>query len=427
MKVNALVRFSFAAALTAVVIAPPSAGAAVGAPFDVSGGGTQPALFSQVAVDPDGDAVFTWHRRTDGLTWRIQTRARSAAGVLSDIQNLSPATANALNPQVGVDDSGNAVFVWHQVSGEDSLIKIRARSAAGVLGATQTLSAPREDAFGPQIGVDADGDAVVTWYRSDGTNQRVQSRGRSASGALGVIQTLSAAGEDVIHPQIAVAPAGHAIITWSRSDGANLRVQSRHRYPSGFLDPVRTLSAAGENAINPRVAVDDDGEPVFTWARSDGTHARAQGSRGGRSAVHTLSAAGQHVAWPDVDVDSNGDAVFSWQRSTGSHWRIQTRALSVGGVLTAVQNLSASGEGAAGARVAVDDAGDAVFSWHLYDEFMFVGTQARSRSAAGVLSAVQTLASGSDVGNSRVDTDSNGDAVFTWTNAGVIQGAAGQP
>ena len=61
----------------------------------------------------------------------------------------------------------------------------------------QTLSAAGQDAGEPHVGVDAKGNVFVVWRRSDGANERVQLRGRSASGNLAPIQTLSAAGQDV--------------------------------------------------------------------------------------------------------------------------------------------------------------------------------------------------------------------------------------
>ena len=43
----------------------------------------------------------------------------------------------------------------------------------------KTLSAAGQTAFDPQVAVDADGDAVFTWARYDGTESRVQARARS--------------------------------------------------------------------------------------------------------------------------------------------------------------------------------------------------------------------------------------------------------
>src|SRR5712691_6980601 len=82
---------SLVALLLLAAAVPASAGAAFTAPQTLSG---LNADSPQVAVDPDGDAVFTWVR-FDGTDYRIQARARSAAGTLSPVQTLSAAGQDA--------------------------------------------------------------------------------------------------------------------------------------------------------------------------------------------------------------------------------------------------------------------------------------------------------------------------------------------
>ena len=114
------------------------------------------------------------------------------------------------------------------------------------------LSATGQNAFSPQVAVNADGDAVFTWRRSDGTNDRIQARARSAAGVLSDVQTLSAQGQNAFSPQVAIDADGDAVFTWLRSDGSNLRVQARARSAAGVLSPVQTLSAQERDASAPR-------------------------------------------------------------------------------------------------------------------------------------------------------------------------------
>ena len=276
----------------------------------------QDASGPQVAVDVDGDAVFTW-LRFDGANVRVQARARSAAGALSAVQTLSDAGQNAFDPHVAVDASGDAVFAWTRSDGANDRVQARARSAAGVLSAVQTLSDAGQGAFSPQVAVDASGDAIFAWGRSDGANDRVQARARSAAGALSAVQTLSSGGRNAAEPQVAVDTDGDAVFAWRRFDGASNRVQARARSAAGALSAVQTVSDAGQFAIDPQVAVDADGDAVFAWRRSDGANdrvqARARSAAGALSAVQDLSAAGLNASAPQVAVDADGDAVFAWE------------------------------------------------------------------------------------------------------------------
>jgi hypothetical protein len=368
-------------------------------------------------VDADGDAVFTW-QRYDGSNFRIQARARSAGGILGTSQNLSRAGEDASEPQIAVDADGDAVFTWRSSSNR---IQTRARSSAGVLGPIQTLSRAGQDTMLPQVAVDTDGDAVFTWENI--TTGRIQARARSSAGVLGPIQNLSRAGETSSQPQVDVEADGdNAVFTWVGAE-ANTRIKARARSSAGVLSPIQTLSAAGQDASNPQVASDDsDGDAVFTWQRWDGSsvdccyriQARARSVSGVLSSTETISSAGQHAQLPQVGLDAGGNAVFTWLRYDGTTFRAQARALSATGLLSAVQTLSPADQNVFldGPQVGVDADGDAVFTWQDFNTGL---VKARVRSSTGVLSAVETLsAAGQSALHPQIAVDSFGDAAVTW-------------
>ena len=357
-------------------------------------------VLPQVAVDDAGDAVFTWSR-SDGASSRVQTRARSAAGALSAVQNLSDPGQNAFAPQVAVDADGDAVFAWSlDVGANPQLAQARARSAAGTLSAVQNLSDSGSDALSPfpQVGVDADGDAVFTWERSDGANLRIQTRARdSFTGNLSAVQNLGLSADIDVH-QVGVDADGDAVFTWVGRDGTTncggfgcLRVQAQARSAAGVLSAVQNLSKGGQNVrLEHQVAVDDAGDAVFTWSRVDGLNSRVQtrarSAAGTLSAVQNLSDPGQNAFAPQVAVDADGDAVFTWSRFDGTVpdpdfpccARIQARTRSAAGTLSGVQTLSAAGQDAFDPQVGVDVAGKAVATWQRFD-----GTNDRIQASAG--------------------------------------------
>jgi hypothetical protein len=412
-------------ALVVGAVAASPAAATFGAPFDLSAAGqdaSDPLSASdpQVAVDANGNAVFAW-QRFDGANYRVQARARSAAGVLSAVQTLSSSGRDAVAPQVAVDAKGNAVFTWIRSDGANLRVQARARSAAGALSAVQTLSAAGSSAFNPQVAVDANGNAVFAWQRFDGANRRVQARARSAAGVLSAVQDISEAGQDAFNPHVAVDTNGVAVFAWRRSDGANSRVQTRVRGAGGALSAVQTLSAAGRDASEPQLAVNGGGKAVFTWLLFDSdanyrAQARARSAAGALSGVQNLSAAGQDASDPRVAVDGDGDAVFAWQRFDGANLRVQARARSAAGALSPVQDLSAVGQDAAQPRVGVDTGGDAVFAWRRADHPGVDVIQAREQTAAGALFAVQTLSDAErNASSPQVAVGAGGDAASTWT------------
>jgi hypothetical protein len=438
-------------------VAPASAGAAWTAPQTLSATG-QDADFAQVDIDAQGDAVFIW-RRFDGTNQRIQARARSASGVLSPIQNLSAAGQNAFDPQLAVDTDGDAVFIWRRFDGTNQRIQARARSAAGTLGPVQNLSAAGQNAFNPQMAVDADGDAVFTWQRSEGAQWRIQARARSAAGTLSPIQNLTAAERGTQYPEVGVSPQGRAIFTWRQfvpiASYCCWRIEARARSAAGALGPVQTLSpppGTDQNAYFPQVGVNAQGGAVFSWQLREpgegprGTgrlQARARSAAGVLSPVQFIStrAGDGGGAGGTLAVDPAGNAVFTWTFSysyvdgAAGSAQVQVRARSASGTLSPIQDLTrrAGDLGGRNSQVGVDDAGDAVVTWDRYqnDELRSVGAQVRS--AAGALGPLQTFSfAGQHYLGPRpqVAVNGSGDAVLTWedsdaTNSGVIQAAAG--
>jgi hypothetical protein len=390
------------------------------APVNLSPSGAD-AAEADVAVDEDGDVVFAWER-SDGTNIRIQARARSAAGVLSPVQTLSQAGRDATEPDVAIDDDGDAVIAWERSDGTNMRVQAIARSAAGGLSPVQTLSSPGQFATRARAVMAPDGDAIFAWQASVGGGEVVQTRARSAAGVLSPVQDLTATANFSFSPDVAIEDDGDAVFTWTRFSFAVSaeQIQTRARSAAGALSAIQTLSAPGQPAGRPHVDVDSDtGDSVFIWQRSDGTHqrvqTRARTAAGALSAIQTLSASGQDAIAPEVGVDDGGNAVFAWERSDGTNLRIESRARTAAGALSPPQVLSQAGRDATDVELAIDRAtGDTVFVWQRSD-----GTntrvQARVRDAAGVLDPATTLSAiGANGDEPRVDVNDSGAAVSAW-------------
>jgi hypothetical protein len=245
----------------------------------------QSAHDSQVAVNPQGKAVFTWERHR-----RVEARARSAAGALSAVQTLSPPPGpndnRAHSPEVGIDAQGNAVLGWnfHVTNPPNprgaTLVQARARSAAGALSSVKNIVAPPIGGGGCgcrfQVAVDPTGDAVFSWEYFDNYLEvpRVQVRARSAAGVLSPIQDLTSRAGDFSGEwaQLGVDGGGDAVITWERDDGIGAQVRSA----SGPLGALQTFPPGNF----PQVAVNGAGDAVLTWRNYNGTNNVIQAAAG---------------------------------------------------------------------------------------------------------------------------------------------------
>jgi hypothetical protein len=177
---------------------------------------------TQLAVNPRGDAAFTW-TRTDALTGKdvIEGRVLTDDDVLKKTVKLSAGTTEVGASEVGISNTGAAVFSWTQKSatiGKSQLLG-RSLSATGTLGRTQTLSGTTTDVFHGHLGVEADGDALFVWDDKDATTGKpvIQSRALTAAGALRPVVRVAALEAQPFDLQLEVAGNGKAATAWRNS------------------------------------------------------------------------------------------------------------------------------------------------------------------------------------------------------------------
>ena len=157
---------------------------------------------------------------------------------------------------------------------------------------------------------------------------------------------VSDAGQDAFEPKVAVDSSGNSLMVWTRFDGTNSRIQAKFRAANGGTSgPTQTISDAGADSFEPQVAFDPSGNAIAVWTYFSGGTGRtfsafrpAGGSFGGGQGI---SSAGTNA--PQISIDSTGKAVAVWYRFDGVTDRIQAAVRPAGGNFGAVQTLSAPG------------------------------------------------------------------------------------
>jgi len=336
------------------------------APVTLSGpaGGSAPAL----ALVPSGEAIAAWWRPGETGTV-VQASSRPAGGAFAPPVDLS--APGAFAPQVALAPGGGAVVAWVRFDGERFVIEAAVRTPSGSFGPPIPLSAPGRVFAVPRVAVDAAGRVAVTWNRSDGRPTMVEAAVGTLADGFGAAQALSAPGEDAYDPQIALLPAGGALATWTRSDGAHTRTQLAVIGADGGAAQATSVSAPGADARQPRIVVDAAGAALVVWRRGAAGAERVQvmtrGSDGAAEAPADLSAAGVPAADPGVALDGAGRAVVTWRRADGSDPRVQVATRDPGGAFTPPVDVSARGAVVADPGVALDGAGNGVVVWRRAD------------------------------------------------------------
>ena len=346
--------------------APALAAPAWVAPQDLSLPGRN-AEEPQAAIDPAGNAVAVW-ARSNGTHTIIQSASRPTGGSWTSAVSLSAAGRNAERPQVGVDAAGNAVAVWMRTNGAHTIIQSASRALGGQWTAGMDLSAAGRDAKEPRLAIDPAGNAVAVWARFDGFDDIVQAAVRTPGGAWLPPDDLSAGGENAKEPQVAIDPAGNAVAVWSRFDGSHFIAQAAARAPGGAWAPAADISEEGESATEPDLALTPSGSAIAVWSRDEGADQIVQSAvrppGGAWGNPMDASPAGRRSTEPQVAVDPAGNAAAVWKRSDiGPYTIVQAASMAAGGGWSGAQDLTGFGESVETPQVAIDPGGNAVALW----------------------------------------------------------------
>jgi hypothetical protein len=347
----------------------------------------------RIAVNARGDAAFSWleyDAANDVLV--LKSRSRSAGGALSPVATMSETGTNAFDHRVAIADDGDVIVTWTTVDLQAGLAhaKARTRPAAGAPGPVLDLADPALDSYAPQVGIDGAGVATFAWTQTDPASGRASVKARSLppGGPLGPAEDLADGTGNTAAANVAVNRDGDAVFEWLAFDPASFGavVQARSRSRKGGLGPVVDLSDAADDAWDQTLAVDRDGDAVFTWwvpsrsgARVEASSLSASGTVGPRT---TLSDTADDGYEPQVAVAAGGDAVFTWLAFDHDGVRVQARARSRRGAFGAAADLTRPAEDAFSTQVAVTPRGDAVFGWSALNGAGYQ-VQGRSRRAGG--------------------------------------------
>src|SRR5256714_7274462 len=269
------------------------------------------------------------------LTLALPLSAAAAPTWLSP-ENLT-AAGNGGDLNVAVDAAGDAFAVWTR----SGTAQAAERRAGATWSAAQDISGSCVDAHGVELAVNPAGKAIVVWECQKGGNTIVQAVTRPGRGNWSAPHDLSAPGQDAHVPQVALDRVGDALAVWARSNGTDVIVQAALQRPSGAWLPPEDASGPGLDVDRPDVALDAHGNGVAVWQSSDGYNAviraATRSAAGSWSTPQALSSGG-YSERPQVRVDSAGDAVAVWSfNATG--WRAQAAVRRAGAGWAPAQTL----------------------------------------------------------------------------------------
>jgi Immunoglobulin I-set domain len=324
----------------------------------------------QVAIDNNGNAVAVWAGNDAGGFRHIFANSYTVGSGWAGAIQLETAYPGSDNPQVAMDGSGSAIAVW------SNGVVVASRY---VVGTGWSTAAPIARGFMPQLASAANGDSVVVWadLASDGVNYvHYGTHYSAATGTWDSIAPISGAMPFVLGLHVAIDGVGNAIALWNQRGVSGYVDVVANRYSAatrtwGSAEPLETDDA--NHAIEPRVAVNVNGEAFAIWLQSAGT---AGGSAGGRvissrytpgagwGAATAITTNSPYPGPPRIAIDSAGNATAVWAQRGAVIDEIWANRLNTGSGWGTAQRIETGTSSSINPQVGVDGNGNAIAVWN---------------------------------------------------------------
>jgi hypothetical protein len=234
-----------------------------------------------IAVGPTGDFVVVWNSlNQDATSYGVFGRRFDSAGAAigAEFQIHTHTTGIQRRPAIGADGEGDFVVAWESKEQDGSTYGIFARrftsAGAPAGGEFQVNTYTTSVQAAVSIAMRASGDFVVIWqsHMGDGAGssgydvmgQHFSSSGAAVGGEF-LINTLTTTPQ--VNPRIARAADGSFVVVWTGLGTNSATIAARSFAPSGNpLGPEFAASTVNIGAYGPQVGMNAGGRFVVSWA-----------------------------------------------------------------------------------------------------------------------------------------------------------------
>jgi hypothetical protein len=249
----------------------------------ISAGGIDSEVFDpEVEMDGGGEAVFVWQQDSPLGEGKIQARVLSPTGTLGRTEtlvaadsSLSASEGEGEFTQLAVNPRGDAAFTWTRkiIATSKYVIEGRVLTDDNVLKRTVRVSSGDSEVTESEVDIANSGAAVFSWGQKDLVTGKFRFMGRqlSATHALGEAKTLTGGNNDVFHGHVGIDANGNAHFVWP--DKAPITglplIRSRQITAAGALRPAATIAEREIGVEGSDLAVSARGDVVASWLNSD--------------------------------------------------------------------------------------------------------------------------------------------------------------
>ena len=326
-------------------------------------------------MNASGEAVAVW-QQSDGVSINIWANRYSAATDWRDPEPIDIEPETSQQPQVAIDAQGNAIVVWLRSDGFRNNVWARRFSAGGGWGSPELIETGLGDAGNPQIAIDGGGNAIVVFWQHQGGRVDIVANRYANGTGWGTAAAIESDGSgDTSAPQIAMDAAGNAVVVWAWASASGPPFAFNvwaNRYTAGSgwgsAGPIDSTNASTANPA-PHVALDGAGNAIAVWHRPDGSWDSIWSSlyiagSGWGEPVRVETDNTNSARDARVAFDANGNAMAVWIQSDGLRNNVLANRYTAGvGWGTAVLIETDNAGPALEPRIAFDGDGNATAVW----------------------------------------------------------------
>jgi len=303
-------------------------------------GEVTPAGRASLAADPAGNAIAVW-AQDDLITlgaqvvWAIRYDSVAGWGAAASIDNGVPTGGQlVINTAVGMDDAGRAIAIWSRQTVGGNVIWANRFTPGSGWGTAELIKADTEtSAVGARLDVGPSGDAFAVWVQKEGTRDDIW--GARFSGSSWEAPQRLDVNDEVPKrdPDVAVDGSGVAHVVWSQRDPDFANIYARQYSPgSGWdaepelIEPPNEKPEDDSDAINPRIAVNAEGNAFVVWNQNDADWASVWSNHfdpgTGWMVAQTIEKRDRAAGLPRIAVDAarHAHAVWPHSHAPGEDW-----------------------------------------------------------------------------------------------------------
>jgi hypothetical protein len=328
----------------------------------------------EIALSGAAGGVAIWPQSQG--SGNLEAASMSLTGTWGPPVSLAPNEwGQRAEPELAMNEAGEAVAVWKHFGPEQSTIVARVRTPSGEWGPEEALS-PEGSPYGDiDVAVGPAGEAVAAWSQvprfTSSSGYRIEGSFRPAGGHWEPPLTISEAGNgyDSYSPQVAITPAGQIVATWNSYHGGDERwtVQVAEKQGSHWSAPQ--VVSGGRNTSFPKLAASTAGTTVIWQSEESEKKWIEAASRGGGGWAKPVQLSGPESFGPQIGMDAAGTAVAIWSSSYGEEGNyVESSTLPVGGHWSEPILIAGPVAERGAVRLAVAPNGQTLATWSVWRE-----------------------------------------------------------